>query len=171
MYLKINGEEKQYNVNISYFITQHGKNGVRFTGEEIPETNKGFKYYDDNDEVFADLSDYKYLYKPNQYSTEEDEIEYGKGSDAPLPSSVFDSINSRINSVNNRINDLTPYTDKLTAFYGDKYKTFYNVPEGNVSVFFTNYEGDYSLERISDRLVISFPVAIQKETDVTITVQ
>ena len=177
MYLRINGEDKNYNVTISYFKTQHGKNGVRFTGEEIPETNKGFKYYDDQGNVFADLSDYIYLYKPNQYSTEEDTIEYGTGSDAPLPSSMFDSINSRINNVNNRINEITTYTETITAYYGDKYKNFYNVPEGNISIFFTDYNGKYLVERFSDHVRITFidsedkVKAIEKETDVTIMVQ
>ena len=49
-----------------------------------------------------------------------------------------------------------------------------NVPEGNISVFFTNYEGDYSVKRLEnglEGLVVSFPEAIQKETDITIMVQ
>lgn len=65
---------------------------------------------------------------------------------------------------------ITPYTETKTAYYGESEKTFYDVPDGNVSVYFTDYDGDYSVSRVSGRLTISFDT-LTEQTDITISIQ
>lgn len=68
------------------------------------------------------------------------------------------------------IGNITPYTDTKTAYYGEKEKTFYGVPQGgNVTVIFDNYKGDYSVSRIMDRVMVSFDTLIDS-TQITISV-
>ena len=169
-YIKINGDDVHYNVSISPFTTQHGYNAIRFIGEDIPETDKGFKLYNDKDEVISDFSDYKYLYRSNEYSTEHDEIVYPKGSDTPLPPSAIDRVNSRISQVDSKVNAITPYEETKKAFYGEIEKVFYNVPEGNTTIFFDNYDGEYEVNRIENRLTIKFADRLKDMTNVTVVV-
>lgn len=169
-YIKINGDDVHYNVSISPFTTQHGYSAIRFIGEDIPETDKGFKLYNDKDEVISDFSDYKYLYRSNEYSTEHDEIIYPKGSDTPLPPSAIDRVNSRISQVNSKVNDITPYEETKKAFYGEIEKVFYNVPEGNTTIFFDNYDGEYEVSRIENRLTVIFADRLKDMTNVTVMV-
>ena len=63
-----------------------------------------------------------------------------------------------------------PYTDTQTAYYGEKEKNFYNVPQGILTVYFDNYAGSYSVERIDDRLTVSFDT-LENDTKITIIVQ
>lgn len=70
----------------------------------------------------------------------------------------------------NKVAAITPYTETKTAYYGESEKTFYDVPNGNVSVYFTNYEDDYSVSRVCGRLTISFNTLIE-QTDITISIQ
>lgn len=74
-----------------------------------------------------------------------------------------------INGTRQSVSNITPYTETKKAYYGEKEKTFYNVPNGNVSVFFSNYNGSYSVVRIDDRLVITFDI-LTEETDITISI-
>ena len=69
-----------------------------------------------------------------------------------------------------QIESVTPFKETKTAYYGEKEKTFYNVPSGNVSVFFTNYNGSYSVNRIGDNLFVTFD-ALERETNITISIQ
>lgn len=169
-YIKINGDDVHYNVSISPFTTQHGYSAIRFIGEDIPETDKGFKLYNDKDEVISDFSDYKYLYRSNEYSTEHDEIIYPKGSDVPLPPSAIDRVNSRVSQVDSKVNAITPYEETKKAFYGEIEKVFYNVPEGNTTIFFDNYDGEYEVNRIENRLTIKFADRLKDMTNVTVMV-
>ena len=75
-----------------------------------------------------------------------------------------------ISGVRQNVSEITPYTETKTAYYGDKEITFYNVPQGNVLVQFSNYEGSYSVERESDRLTVSFE-PLTDNTDITITIK
>ena len=68
-----------------------------------------------------------------------------------------------------QVNAITPYTETKTAYYGEKLKTFYDVPQGNITVSFDNYNGDYSVGRIADRVTVSFDV-LSAETQITISV-
>lgn len=72
---------------------------------------------------------------------------------------------------NVRVDEIIPYMETKTAYYGEKEKTFYNVPQGNVSVFFDNYDGEYKSERILDRLTITFPERLKDMTTITIKVE
>lgn len=71
--------------------------------------------------------------------------------------------------VRQNVSELTPYTANLTAYYGESEKTFYGVPNGIVSVYFDNYDGIYSLEKIEDRLIVSFDT-LEHETNITISI-
>lgn len=76
----------------------------------------------------------------------------------PITAKVDDSANQIIN--------LTPYTETKVGYYGETEKTFYNVPDGNVTVFGLK---EYSLDRISDRLIITFD-ALTEQTEITISI-
>lgn len=65
---------------------------------------------------------------------------------------------------------ITPYTATQTAYYGEKEKNFYNVPQGILTVYFDNYTGSYSVERIDDRLTVSFDT-LENDTKIIIIVQ
>lgn len=68
----------------------------------------------------------------------------------------------------NNIKTLTPYTITKIGYYGETEKTFYNVPEGNVTVYgLRNY---YNMSRISDRLTLTFD-ALTEQTNITISIQ
>lgn len=66
----------------------------------------------------------------------------------------------------NNIKAITPYTETQIGYYGETEKTFYNVPDGNVTVFGLK---EYSLDRISDRLTITFD-ALSEQTEITISI-
>ena len=122
-YIKINGDDTHYIVSIMPFTTQHGYNAIRFIGEDIPETDQGFKLYDDNDNIISDFSDYKYIYRKNEYSVEHDEIVYPKGSDQPLSPSPYDNLSRRISQVANvaytTANGLAETNDALCEYTTD----------------------------------------------------
>ena len=76
----------------------------------------------------------------------------------------------KVDSTANEVKAITPYKDTAKAYFNETEKVFYNVPVGNLSVFFTNYNGDYSTSRINDRVTISFD-ALTEATDITIMIQ
>ena len=76
---------------------------------------------------------------------------------------------AQIDELNDSVIELTPYTETKTAYFNENEKTFYNVPEGNISVFFDNYNGQYSVNRVSDRVIVSFDTLAQA-TNITISV-
>ena len=170
-YIKIHGEETPYAVDIMPFTTQHGYEGIRFIGEEIPITDKGFDFYADDGVLIADLTKYKYFYSDNAYSTEYDAIESPKGTDAPIPPSQYSRLSSRISQVNSRVTEITPYEETKKAYAREIEKVFYQVPNGNLTVFFDNYNGEYEVKRIADRVTISFPERLTDATNVTIMIQ
>ena len=75
-------------------------------------------------------------------------------------------ITAKVDDSANKIVELTPYTETKVAYYGEKEKTFYNVPEGNVTIFGLK---EYSLNRISDRLTLTFD-ALSEQTEITISI-
>lgn len=75
-----------------------------------------------------------------------------------------------IAGVRQSVSEITPYTETKTAYYNEKEKTFYNVPQGNILVQFSNYQGSYSVNRISDRLIVTFD-QLTENTDITISIQ
>ena len=66
----------------------------------------------------------------------------------------------------NNLNAIIPYTDTKTLCVGDKEITFYDVPEGNVTVFFPY---SYTMERISNRLELYFD-PLEDITEITISI-
>lgn len=72
---------------------------------------------------------------------------------------------------NVRVDEITPYTETKTAYYGEKEKTFFDVPKRNVSIFFDNYEDEYQTKRIGNRFIVLFPEKLQKATNITVMVQ
>lgn len=83
--------------------------------------------------------------------------------------SQIDALVESVSTLNDKVDEITPYTETKTAYYNESEKTFYNVPEGNISVFFDNYNGQYSLSRVSDRVIVSFDTLAQA-TNITISV-
>ena len=77
---------------------------------------------------------------------------------------------SKTDNTANEVKAITPYTETKAAYFGETEKTFYNVPDGNISVFFTNYNGASLAYRVNDRVTISFD-ALTEQTDITISVQ
>lgn len=171
MYLKIIGGRKKYYVTLHPFTSQHGHDAVRFVGDEVPQTDKGFMYYDDDDKEVCDLSAYVYQYRPNEYTTEEDVIVPAGPNNTPVQPSDLDLMGRRISALAGSVSAITPYTDTKKAFYGEKEKVFYGVPRGNASVFFDNYEGGYEISRIDDKLIVSFKEMAEDVTNVSIMIQ
>lgn len=79
-------------------------------------------------------------------------------------------VTAKVDDTSNRVTSITPYTDTKTAYYGDTSITFYDAPQGNVSVFFDGYNGAYSVSRVENRLSVSFD-ALDKQTQITISIQ
>lgn len=167
-YIKINGEQKHYHAKVQPFNTQHGYRAIKFVGDEMPTTDKGFKKYDDNGKVIADFSQYTCPYSPNCFSVEQDTIENPSGNNNPLPPNPLDVRLSRMSA---QINSITPFTETKRGYYGEIEKVFYNVPDGNTTIFFDNYNGDYDVKRIENRLTVSFPERLTDATDITVMVQ
>ena len=69
-----------------------------------------------------------------------------------------------------KVEQITPYTDTKTAYFNEKEKTFYNVPSGNVTVLFDNYNGNYSVSRVADRVTVSFDT-LTEQTNITISIK
>ena len=67
------------------------------------------------------------------------------------------------------IAQMTPHIETKTAYYKESEVTFYDVPDGNVTVFFDGYAGSYSVKRLDNRLVVSFD-ALEKKTEITISI-
>lgn len=79
-------------------------------------------------------------------------------------------ITSKTDEAYNGVQNLTPYTETKIGYYDETEKTFYGVPGGNVTVFFDNYSGDYSVSRREDRLTISFD-RLTAQTNITISIK
>ena len=77
---------------------------------------------------------------------------------------VINTAKTDDNSTN--IKTLTPYTETKIGYFGETEKTFYNVPDGNVTVYGLS---EYTLDRISDRLTLTFD-ALTEQTNITISI-
>lgn len=185
-YIKINGDETHYHATITPFTTQHGFRAIRFKGDDIPETDMGFVVYEDNGVILSNLSDYKYLYRPNEYSIEKDEIEYPVGSNeelTPLPN-PFVSVAQMITQVNEHANEvdahaqemveeITPYTETKTAYIDDTEITFETDVTGVISILAVDRNGitiPTTFEREGNKIIVSFE-PLQQVTNVTISIQ
>ena len=75
-----------------------------------------------------------------------------------------------VDQMGHSIDDITPYKETKTAYYNESEKTFYGVPEGNVEVFFDNYNGQYTISKVVDRVTVKFDV-LSQPTNITISVR
>ena len=155
MYIKINGSDERYDPILSPFRTQHGNQGIKVMNG-MPTTTEGFKVYNDDDTVFSDFSDYTFIYGENEYTTVEETIEPAECSFDPLPQSALDILYERIDKMNDKIDDITPYKQTKVAYYGEVEKAFYGVPDGDVTIIFDNYDGDYEIEKRTERFLVKF---------------
>ena len=69
----------------------------------------------------------------------------------------------------NNIKTLTPYTETKVGYYGETEKVFYDVPSGNTTVFFDNYNGDYVATRNANNLTVTF-FMLTEQTNITISI-
>jgi hypothetical protein len=170
LYIKI-GNEK-YPAKFHTFRTQANKEGIRVIGE-VPTAN-GFLIVDDNDEVVFDRSEYTYLYREDdtckEYTKEYEEIIPTESFALGTPDNPFSALSRQISAVNSRVTEITPYEQTKMGYYGEIEKNFYGVPDGVLTVVFDNYDGQYEISRVADRVSIGFP-RLENNTNITITVQ
>lgn len=69
-------------------------------------------------------------------------------------------------SLQTQIDAITPYKETKTAYIGDTEITFYDVPEGNVTVFF---DKPYTMEKVAGGITLTFE-ELEEVTDITISV-
>lgn len=170
-YLVINGSDIHYNVRIVPFTTQHGYSAIRFIGESVPETDKGFKYYSDDDILISDYSDFTHLYRDNQYSVEEDIIEYPAPNNTP---SAPSSLERRLSAMSQQINAITPYTDSKSAYIDDTECVFNNITkQGTLTVNVIDRNGaevPFEVLREDNNIIVSFE-PLEEVATVSIVIQ
>ena len=71
-----------------------------------------------------------------------------------------------IDGARQNISEITPYTETKTGYYGETEKTFYNVPDGNVTVYGLT---EYTMDRVASNITLTFD-ALAKETNITISI-
>ena len=67
---------------------------------------------------------------------------------------------------------ITPYTATKTAYYGDTEITFYDIPDGNMTVFVKDIEGNYpnyTVSKIGTTVTVSFEV-VTNNTEITLSI-
>ena len=133
MYVKINGKTKKYNEILVTCTTQHGYPAIKFVGDPIPDTDKGFKLYEDDGTLIRDLSEYVYEYKANIYSAQEDIIEEPSGNPDPVPESAFDRLSRQVSRLGSQVAAITPTVLKQDAYIGDTECVFTGVPDGLIT--------------------------------------
>ena len=164
MYIKINGSDERYEANLMPFKTQHGNQGVEVLNG-MPQTDKGFKVYNDNDTVFADYSDYIYLYRENQYTTVEETIIPAQCGYSPLPPS---QISRQIASLNNRVSEVTPYTETKQAYIDDTEVEF-DYRDGNIIAYVADGQVPCNVLVEDNKIKVSFE-ALEEPVKVTISI-
>lgn len=163
------------NVNATHFQAsfEKGDNTFDFIANDTLNTTKITVYNDEGETegIYTGYSTRIALYLLGGNSTLSAEFENAdiQAQIDALTQSVSTATQT-VSELNDRVDELTPYTDTKTAYFGETEKTFYDVPEGNVSVFFDNYNGNYSINRQEDRLIVSFD-ALENETNITISIQ
>lgn len=158
MYAKINGSSKKYKIfSLSTFETQNNNIGIRVLGE-MPDTDKGFKLYDDGDNLIGDYSDYVYLYNPNEYTKVSEEKIPASGTDAPLPPSAYDILSRSISNVNNRVSQIKPYVMTKDVYIGETSCEFDLVKNGNINAWLTTQDVQLAcnFEVIENKIIVSF---------------
>ena len=193
-YIKFIGDDTQYTAKVMPFTTQHSIKAVRIISEELPVTETGFYFYNDNDEIIGDYSEYIHHYENNSYSVEKDNIVYGGGSDAPLPISILTYLEKSIAIANNNISrvdksvkdvandvtevekeviDITPYVETKTAYIDDTEIIFEVDKQGVISVNAVNRNNEtvpVTYEKDGNKIIVLFD-PLEEVTNVTIQIQ
>lgn len=138
MYIQPNGSDTKYDIAmLAPFSTSNGYEAVKIVSDiEIPLMSDGFVAYinEDDEKVFADYSEYKYLYKTNEYAVAEDTPSTATPSNDPIPTSAFEALSNRVAQLTSQVNSITPYTETKQAYIGDTECDF-DYREGNVSAW------------------------------------
>jgi hypothetical protein len=71
-----------------------------------------------------------------------------------------------VGGVRKSVSDVTPYKETKTAYIGDTEVTFYDVPEGNVTICF---DKPYTMEKVADRITLTFD-ELDEVTEITISI-
>ena len=71
-----------------------------------------------------------------------------------------------IDGARQNISEITPYTETKIGYYGETEKTFYNVPDGNVTVYGL---AEYTMDRVANNITLTFD-ALEKETNITVSI-
>lgn len=75
-------------------------------------------------------------------------------------------LDADIAGLRQQVSGLTPYKSTKTAYIGDTSVYFEMCPLGNITVY---KDGDYSLERIGDKIRLTFE-PLEEVTDITISI-
>ena len=75
-----------------------------------------------------------------------------------------------VDQMGHSIDNITPYTETKTAYYNESEKTFYGVPEGNIEVYFDNYNGPHTIKKVADRVTVIFDT-LKQNTKITISIK
>jgi len=171
LYIKI-GDDK-FRAEFQTFATQAGKEGIRVISNSAPIAENGFLIVDGEDNIVSKRTSFTNLYRET-----EEYKEYTEEAEIPLAVECFEMgdvpvspIERQISALNSRVSAITPYEQSKEAYYGEIEKVFYGVPNGNVSVFFDNYDGTYDIVRVKDRVTITFPERLADMTNINISVQ
>ena len=156
MYIKINGSDIHYDANITPFKTQKGNQALRVMGD-MPETDKGFIVYDDDDSVMSDFSDYIYLYRPNEYTKVEEQYQTASISFQPINNS-YDRLSSRVSQLSSQVNAITPYTESKPVYVGDTECIFDLTKEGNISAWLVTNDNQIPcvFDVIDGKIIVTF---------------
>ena len=71
-----------------------------------------------------------------------------------------------------QMEEITPYTLTKTAYYGDTEITFYDVPDGNMSVYVKDSEGNYpnyTVNKVGSEVTVNFE-AVTNDTEITLSI-
>ena len=83
----------------------------------------------------------------------------------------FNPVAEKADTASNKVDMITPYTDTKIGYYGEKEKTFYGTPkDGTKVVLFDTYNGNYSVNRVADRVTVSFDT-LTEQTNITISIK
>ena len=154
------------------FTTQHGNQAVRVMNG-MPQTDKGFKVYNDDGTVFADYSGFIYSYGEGAYTTVQETIQPAECSYADLPASAFDRLSSRVSRLSTQVKDITPYTETKQAYIGNTECIFNVSVPGEITAFVTDIYGKNIpniVQRNAENIVVEFE-ALEDLATVTISIQ
>lgn len=174
LYIKPNDSDMIYSViTLTPFKTCSGYDAIRIVSEiEIPTMINGFKFYQNEEELISDFSDYKYQYTKDSYSMIQDSNVSGVPSYTPLPT-PYDSLSHRISVISSQVNDITPIIMSKNAYIDDTMVEFdYTTKQGNISAWLEN--GDVQVpcefEVIENKIIVYFN-ALEEVSVVKVSIQ